>query len=246
MIAFLCFFVLTIVQSSPILESSTAVKQAKLLLFTETIPYFHQSIPFAIAAIEKLGKANGFTVDTSNNSLPFTDRNLRQYSAVVFLSTTGDVLNEEQQNAFVRFIQSGKGYVGIHAAADTEYGWPWYNRLIGGYFMSHPNQQNATLNIVDRTFIATKHLPRQWQRFDEWYSFQSTYWNNVHVLMTIDENSYIGGEHGKYHPMSWYQDFDGGRSFYTQLSHRDESYSDSLFTQHLLGGIQYAMFCRKT
>ena len=225
--------------------STLPVNRSKILLFTETIPYFHQSIPFAIGAIKQLGRNNGFDVDTSNDSASFTNQNLKQYAAVVFLSTTGDVLNTPQQNAFRTFIRSGKGYVGIHAAADTEYGWPWYNRLIGGYFMSHPNQQNATLNVIDQTFIATKHLPKQWKRFDEWYNFQATYWNNVHVLMTIDEESYVGGEHGKFHPMSWYQDFDGGRSFYTQLSHRDESYSDPLFLRHLLGGIQYAMSGRK-
>ncbi|CAF5142023.1 unnamed protein product [Rotaria magnacalcarata] len=110
--------------------------------------------------------------------------------------------------------------------------------------MSHPIQQNATLNVIDRRFIATKHLPKQWKRFDEWYSFQATHWTDVHILITIDEKSYIGGEHGQFHPMSWYHRYDGGRAFYTQLSHREESYADPLFLQHILGGIQYAMFGR--
>ncbi|CAF3520095.1 unnamed protein product [Rotaria sp. Silwood1] len=162
--------------------------------------------------------------------------------SITYVITTGDVLDESQQESFKSFYRSGKGFVGIHAAADTEYAWSWYNGLLGGYFAGHPSRlQNATLNIVDQNFIATKHLPKQWKRFDEWYNFQMTQWNKVNVLITIDEKSYYGGEHGKIHPMSWYQNYDGGRSFYTQLSHQQDSYLDSLFVQHLLGGIQYAM-----
>lgn len=227
-------------------STTTAAPRSRILLFWKTIPYFHMSIPAAIAAIQQLGRQNGFDVDSSNNSNVFTDSNLQRYAAVVFVSTTGDVLNVQEQNAFTRFIQSGKGYVGIHAAADTEYGWSWYNQLIGGYFMNHPNLQNATLEVVDQTFIATRHLPKYWRRFDEWYSFQSTYWRDVKVLITIDEKSYTGGEHGRYHPMSWYQYFDGGRSFYTQLSHQIESFSDPTFTQHILGGILFAIYGRTT
>ena len=216
--------------------------EPKILIFYKTIPYFHETIPTGINAIRKLGEQNGFVVDSTNIATYFTEENLNQYSAVVFLSTTGDVLNGQQQKAFKSYYQKGKGFVGIHGAADTEYGWAWYNKLIGGHFASHPSQlQNATLNIVDQTFITTKHLPKQWKRFDEWYNFQMTHWDKVHILITIDETSYFGGEHGKIHPMSWYQDFDCGRSFYTQLSHQQDSYSDPLFLQHLLGGIQYAM-----
>ncbi|CAF3804880.1 unnamed protein product, partial [Rotaria magnacalcarata] len=208
---------------SSAINTTKAVKQPKLLVFTKIGPYYHESIPFGIAAIEKLGRDNEFLVDATNDSSLFTNNNLKQYSAVVFLSTTGDVLNDQEKNAFVRFIRSDKGFVGIHSAIDTEYGWPWYNKLLGGYFMSHPIQQNATLNVIDRRFIATKHLPKQWKRFDEWYSFQATHWTDVHILITIDEKSYIGGEHGQFHPMSWYHRYDGGRAFYTQLSHREES-----------------------
>ena len=239
-------FVFISVQSAPVVGNKNGTKQEKILVFTKTLAYSHPSIPSGVAGIRMLGKQNGFDVDSTNDSSLFTIDNLKQYSAVVFLSTTGDVLNDQQQNAFIKYIQSGKGFVGIHAAADAEYDWKWYNQLIGAYFMSHPGQQNATLNIVDQTFIATKHLPKQWKRFDEWFNFQSTQWEHCNILITIDETSYIGGEHGKYHPMSWYHDFDGGRSFYTELSHRDESYSDPMYLKHLLGGIQYAMFGIKT
>lgn len=241
-LTFLLLLPLLRAQTTVRVNSTTTVKpRSRILVFTRTIPYSHLSIPAAITCIDRLGRENGFDVDSSNNSNVFTDVNLQKYAAIAFLSTSGDVLNVEQQKAFTRFIQSGKGYVGIHAAAGTEYGWPWYNQLIGGYFMNHPNRQNATLEVIDQTFIATKHLPKYWRRFDEWYNFQSTYWRDVNVLITIDEKSYVGGEHGRYHPMSWYQYFQSGRSFYTQLSHEIDSYSDSTYTQHLLGGILFAM-----
>ncbi|CAF4777103.1 unnamed protein product [Rotaria sp. Silwood1] len=233
----------TAAHTTPVVKREDAsLNQSKILVFIKTIPYFHESIPMGINAIRKLGEQNQFKVHVTNVASYFTIDNLKQYAAVVFLSTTGDVLDESQQESFKSFYRSGKGFVGIHAAADTEYAWSWYNGLLGGYFAGHPSRlQNATLNIVDQNFIATKHLPKQWKRFDEWYNFQMTQWNKVNVLITIDEKSYYGGEHGKIHPMSWYQNYDGGRSFYTQLSHQQDSYLDSLFVQHLLGGIQYAM-----
>jgi uncharacterized protein len=128
----------------------------------------------------------------------------------------------------------------VHSATDTEYDWPWYGNLVGAYFKSHPAQQEATLHVIDRNFIATKHLPAEWKRFDEWYNFK---WMapNLHVLITIDEKSYTGGTMNGYHPMSWYHEYDGGRAFYTELGHTDESYADPLYLKHLLGGIKYAM-----
>jgi type 1 glutamine amidotransferase len=216
-------------------------KEDKVLVFSKTAGYHHESIAAGIKAIEKLGKENHFMVDTSTNSNIFTDANLKQYKAVIFLSTTGTILNDAQKAAFEKYIHNGGGFVGIHAATDTEYDWPWYKRMIGAYFKSHPQQQNANLHVVDKHFIATKNLPETWTRWDEWYNFKNTHWDSVHVLLTIDEKSYHGGENGDYHPMSWYHSFEGGRVFYTALGHTDASYSDPLFLGHLLGGILYAM-----
>jgi type 1 glutamine amidotransferase len=210
-----------------------------VLIFSKTAGFHHNSIAVAIPAIIKLGQENGFSVDTTTNSALFTESNLKQYDAVIFLSTTGDVLNNEQQDAFKKYIESGKGFVGVHAATDTEYDWPWYGDLVGAYFSKHPKQQQATLHVVDRKFIATKHLPETWSRFDEWYNFKYIA-KGLHVLITIDEKSYEGGENGDNHPMSWYHDYDGGRAFYTELGHTEESYSDPLYLKHLLGGIKYA------
>lgn len=218
----------------------SAKKIPRILVFTKTKGYHHASIPAGIAAIQKLGAENSFAVDTTTDASLFTKRNLRKYAAVVFLNTTGDVLNNEQQEAFQKFIHKRKGFVGVHAATDTEYDWPWYNQLVGAYFKSHPKQQEAVLNITDPSNAATAHLPAKWKRFDEWYNFKSIQ-NGLHVLITIDEKSYTGGENGDVHPMAWYHEFDGGRAFYTELGHTEESYQDPLYLGHLLAGIQYAM-----
>lgn len=228
--------------------SNKRSEKPRVLIFSLTKGFHHDAIPEGIAAIQKLGQENNFDVDTTTNPEMFTDSTLEKYSAVIFLSTTGDVLNYRQEAAFERYIQAGGGYVGVHAAADTEYDWGWYGRLVGGYFYDHPgihdtahNVQEGVLEVIDQTNNATKHLPKQWKRTDEFYSFKKFDSANVHVLITIDENTYNGGKRMGYHPMTWFHEFDGGRSFYTALGHTKESYSEPEYLKLLLGGIQYAI-----
>ncbi|MCY7352209.1 MAG: ThuA domain-containing protein, partial [Cytophagaceae bacterium] len=221
----------------------TAPNPPRVLVFSKTKGWVHSSIPFGIAAIQKLGKANSFNVDTTKNAAYFTDDSLRNYQAVIFNCTTGNVLNPEQQAAFERYIQAGGGYVGIHSAADTEYEWPWYAKLMGAHFSSHPSQSNvrkATVDVTDKNHISTSHLPDHWERTDEWYNYR-TFYSGLKVLANLDENTYEGGTNGAEHPIAWYHEFDGGRAFYTGGGHTDESFSEPLFLQHVLGGIQYAM-----
>ncbi len=230
-----------------LLNLHASAKHYSVLVFYKTAGYHHSSIAAGIKAIMLLGNEHNFQVDTTADAAKFTEENLQQYAAVIFLSTTGDVLDDAQQRAFENFIKSGGGFAGIHSATDTEYDWSWYGDLVGAYFADHPDQQEATLNVVNRKTIATKHLPKQWTRKDEWYNFKWMTKDKLHVLITIDESSYNAGpsKMGTYHPMSWYHDFDGGRSFYTELGHTDESYSDPLYLNHLLGGIEYAMGRKK-
>ena len=188
----------------------------------------------------KLGEAHGIGVDTTEDAGVFTEEQLKKYAAVVFLNTTGDVLDAYQQADFERFIQAGGGFVGIHSASDTEYDWPWYNLLVGGYFDSHPKIQTARLIVEDKNHPATQMLPDDWERTDEWYNFKSLN-RDVNVLIRIDEQSYEGGNLGDDHPMAWYHEYDGGRAFYTALGHTEASYEEPLFLEHLLGGIRYAM-----
>ncbi|WP_205503954.1 ThuA domain-containing protein [Rufibacter psychrotolerans] len=211
-----------------------------LLVFYKTAGYYHTSIPTGLAALQRLGKENNFTVDTTRNAAHFTPDSLAKYQAVVFLSTTQDVLNPAQQKVFERYIQGGGGFVGIHSATDTEYDWPWYNQLVGAYFESHPEVQQATIQVVDKAHPATSMLPTHWQRTDEWYNFKSIN-PSVKVLATLDEATYQGGKNGTNHPIAWYHTFDGGRAFYTAGGHTKESYAEPLFLQHLLGGINYVL-----
>jgi glucose/arabinose dehydrogenase/cytochrome c551/c552/type 1 glutamine amidotransferase len=219
----------------------------RVLAFAKTSGYHHQSIPDALAALQQLGAANDFIVDTTTNAALFTEDTLKKYSAVIFVSTTGDVLDQYQEADFERYIQAGGGYVGIHAAADTEYEWGWYGRLAGGYFVDHPgindtfpNVQPGVLRIKDKDHLATKDLPAEWKRTDEWYSYKKQN-PDVKVLFDIDEASYQGGKDTGDHPMSWYHAYDGGRAFYTALGHTKESYTEDLFLKHILGGIKYAI-----
>jgi type 1 glutamine amidotransferase len=221
--------------------------KARVLVFSKTAGYHHESIPDGVAAIQKLGSQNNFEVDTTTNADMFNEDSLQKYAAVVFLSTTGDVLNNYQEADFERFIQAGGGYVGIHAAADTEYDWGWYGRMAGGYFLDHPgindsfpNVQPGVLLVADADHESTKHLPKEWKRTDEFYSYKKLN-KDVKVLLTIDEKSYNGGVKMGNHPMAWYHDYDGGRAFYTASGHTKESYSEEPFLKHLLAGIQYAI-----
>src|SRR6186713_1559208 len=130
-----------------------------ILVFTKTAGFHHASIPVGIEAIRKLGAENNFTVDTTSDAGWFREDTLKKYSAIVFLNTTGNLLNNYQEADFERYIQAGGGYLGVHAATDCEYDWGWYGRMVGGYFLSHPEQQEATLEVVDQTDNSTKHLP---------------------------------------------------------------------------------------
>lgn len=215
----------------------------RILVFSKTKGYFHESIPDGIAAVQKLGGENGFQVDTTKDASKFNADNLKQYKAIIFLSTTLDVLNDEQQEAMEGYIQGGGGFVGVHAAADTEYDWPWYNKLVGAYFKSHPNNPNvrkATINVIDKKHPATEGLPERWERSDEWYNYKDIN-PDLKVLAKLDEKSYEGGENGDNHPIMWYHEYDGGRAFYTGGGHTKESFADPVFMKHLLGGIEYAM-----
>jgi len=216
---------------------------SRVLVFSKTAGFRHSSIGVGLAAIRKLGQENGFAVDATEDAGAFTSKNLGRYRAVVFLNTTGDVLDPAQQDDFERYIQAGGGYAGIHSATDTEYEWPWYGRLAGAWFNGHPNNPNvrtATYRVLDKSHPSTAGFPDTLVREDEFYNFKSID-PTIHVLIEIDEKSYQGGTNGDHHPMSWYHDFDGGRAWYTNMGHTEATFSEPLFLKHLLGGLRYAI-----
>ena len=220
--------------------AETAEPRFTVLVFSKTAGYRHGSISRGIRAIEEIGAAQGFTVDTSEDAARFSDATLARYKVVVFLNTTGDILDSAEKAAFERFIRSGRGFVGIHSASDTEYQWPWYGRLVGAWFANHPQIQRATVHIANPDHPSTKGLPASWERTDEWYNFRANPRGAVQVLVTLDEATYSGGTMGADHPITWCQDIDGGRSWYTAMGHTTESYAEPLFQLHLLGGIESA------
>jgi type 1 glutamine amidotransferase len=221
-------------------QSAEADSTFSVLVFSKTAGFRHDSIPAGIDAVRALGERNRFHMDAGEDASAFTDENLSRYRVVVFLNTTGEVLDPDQRAAFERFIRGGRGFVGIHAASDTGYQWPWYGGLVGTYFQRHPAIQPATLAVVDPSHVSTRHLPISWKRTDEWYDFRHDLDSNITVLIRIDESSYRGGRMGAHHPMAWYHQYDGGRAWYTALGHTIESYREPLMLEHLAGGILWA------
>ena len=216
-------------------------KQIKnVLIFTKTAGYRHKSIEQGVATIRTLGDKHGFKIYHTEEASFINSKTLKQFHTVIFLNTTGDILNNEQQMHFEHYIQAGGGWVGIHSATDTEYDWVWYGQLAGAYFNGHPKIQVADLIVTDQTHTITKNLKNIWSRKDEWYNFKYVN-HNVNILINIDEGSYEGGTNGEYHPISWYHSYDGGRAFYTAMGHTKESYKEKLFLEHILAGIQWTM-----
>jgi type 1 glutamine amidotransferase len=226
--------------TTPATPASAADAPYDVLVFSKTAGFRHDSIAVGTQAIRELGTANNFTVTATEDAAAFTTANLAQYEVVVFLNTTGDALNATQQTAFESYIRSGKGYVGVHAAADTEYDWSFYGNLVGGYFASHPAIQQANIRVENRATAATATLPQTWTRTDEWYNYRTNPRSSARVLANLDESSYSGGGMGADHPISWCKTYEGGRSFYTGLGHTQSTYAESAFRSHLLGGIRYA------
>ncbi len=227
----------------------------RALAFSKTAGFRHSSIDEGHAALDVLAEDNGFQVDHSEDSSLFTEEILASYDTVIFLETTGDVLNEDQQAAFEAYIQGGGGYAGIHSASDTEYDWNWYGHLVGAYFISHPpGTANAAIDVEDQEHPSTAGLPARYERTDEWYNFKSPDFAEVgdddysprgaadiHILATVDESTYDeqdGNTTDDDHPMTWCQRYDGGRSWYTAMGHTEESYTEPNFLAQVLGGLE--------
>ena len=237
-----------------------AQKQFKALLVTTTRGWHHESIHAGVLAIQQLGVKHHFQVDLLEDNFGFNDNTLANYQVVIFLNTTGDIFNEQEQKAMERFIQSGKGFMGIHSASDTEYDWAWYNKLVGRMFVIHPAIQSARLNILDASFPGLEGFANKKQWTDEWYEFGSDKVEGLKTILAVDESSYnpianwaansnrdsvAGKGMGVFHPIAWYHNFDGGRAFYTNLGHLPSDFADPSFLSHVAAGIIYAATGKK-
>lgn len=210
-----------------------------VLVITETKGWVHDSIESGLKLIQNIGNKNNFNVYHSDNSSVITYKNLKEIKTIIFLNTTEEILTDVEQKVMESFIKSGKGFVGVHAAADTEYNWQWYGKLVGAYYRNHPEVMNGKILTINHKI--TNHLDSEWEIEDEWYNFDYVNYD-INILLNLDEDSYIGGEHPDYHPITWYHEYDGGRSFYTGLGHTKEVYEDERFIKLLEKGILYASY----
>ena len=219
-----------------------AAETFRALVFSKTLMYRHASITNGVAMLKKLAAQNQFAVEATEDASAFTPENLARYRVVVFLSTSGDVLNDAQQEAFRNFIETGGGLVAIHAGVAgkvaTEGTWPWYIEMFCTDFANHKAIERATVQVEDRTNASTAHLPAEWSRVDEWYNFNRSPRGQVHVLASLDEKSFHGGTMGGDHPVSWCRRVGRGRLWYTALGHTAASYTEPEFVKHVLGGIE--------
>jgi len=211
-----------------------------ILVFTKANIFVHESRIAGAEAIKNLEVNYPFNVVISEDSLIFSDEKLVDFDVIVFVSTSGNILNESGKRAFKKFIQNGGGFVGIHGASDTEYDWEWFDDLLGTHFDMHPKVQTAIMDVLVNDALSTKHLPVKWEWTDEWYNWRHDLDPKIEVLITVDENTYEGGKHGSFHPISWRQDFEGGRCWYTALGHKSELYNDENYIRHIAGGIEWA------
>lgn len=229
-------------------------KQFKALLVTTTNGWHHEALHYGVVALKELATKNYFDITLFENPNGFTDQYLAQFQVVIFLNTTGNIFDSAQQKTMERFIQSGKGFVGIHSASDTEYDWEWYTKLVGRMFHIHPAIQTAKLNILDASFPGLQGFANNKQWTDEWYEFGPEKIAGLNYILAVDESTYDpkvqwgdkkGIGMGKLHPVSWYHNYDGGRAFYTALGHMPAIYSDAAFLNHLYAGILWAATGKK-
>jgi type 1 glutamine amidotransferase len=216
----------------------------RLLVFSRTTGFRHDSIPAGAAALRELGEKHGFRIDHTEDPAAFTDPGLARYAAVVWLQVSGDVLDDAARAAYERYTRRGGGFAGIHAASTAELGWPFYGDLVGARFRGHPpGRSPAVVRVDDDTCPSTRHLPRTWRLTDEWYSFDDDPRDRVRVLLSVDESSYDPGDlaMGDGHPIAWKAEKHGARAWYSALGHAAETYADPLYRRHLLGGLQWVI-----
>jgi uncharacterized protein len=222
-----------------------------ILVMSKTVGYRHESIPAGLVAIKELAIQNNWKVTATEDSAMFTKTALDTFNVVIFLCTSGNILDEAGENALQQFVESGKGLVTIHSGTDTEYDWKWYNEAIGAHFLGHPPTQKATVIIEDRNNLSTSHFPGStWTTEDEWYSFRRNPRNDVHVLISIDESTYNVDDNKWFkgavqrmgdHPLVWYKKMGKGIVFQSAFGHTNAMFADPLYRKHLEGAILFAL-----
>ena len=229
-------------------HSAAQAQQFNVLLFTKTDGFHHKSINEGVTAIREMAEKHHFSLDWHEDAKVINEKNLEKYDVIFFLLTTGNILNDEQQGAMERFIQSGKGFVGVHSASDTEYDWDWYTKMVGRTFHIHPVIQTAELEVLDRKFPGLERMPDNFWWTDEFYEFGTERIDTLNYILSVDGetfDTYANWDEKEsremdFRPMAWYHEYDGGRAFYTALGHVPATYHDRLFLEHIYGGLFWA------
>jgi type 1 glutamine amidotransferase len=227
-------------------KSSVNWKKVNVLIYTKNGKgYVHKNIPSAVKAIQEMGVQNGFGTEVSDDPAVFNEANLKKYDALIFTSTNNETFDtDEQKVAFMRYVQAGGGFVGIHSVTGSERKWEWFKRLVGGTFVRHAKHQKFKQIIIDKTHPSTASLPENWENLDECY-YVTTINPDIHVVLAHDLTTVDDKEKplwfGNSYPSAWYHEWDGGRQFYTALGHDAVMYDDPVFRKHILGGLQWVV-----
>lgn len=224
--------------------------QFEVLLYTSPDHWHNLTEPVAILELQEMAQRHAFGLTWTTVNSRFNDKALEQFDVIVFLQSTSSTFNEEQLESLKKFIRNGGGFVGIHGTSACRNEGEWFRKLVGRTLVDHPEEQTAVMSVVDKNHPSTMHLPDKWIWTDEWYAYSEPLTENQKVLITLDEKTYdptkTWGDTGRktsmgdYHPIAWYQEYDGGRSFYTTLGHMPSLFKDPWFLQHLYGGIYWA------
>lgn len=211
---------------------------ARVLVFSRTAGFRHDSIPVTIDTLRTLGAQSGLTVDATEDATFFDDATLARYAAVVFAQTTREVLDPTQQAAFERYVANGGGFMGVHAAADSGYTWPWYGDLVGAWFARHPDGLQ-TVRVVFENGSGPAGV-RDWRVTDEIYDYRRNPRPQVRVIASVDPASHPSGGMGDDHPIAWCHTNAGGRAWYTGLGHDAALFADQVFRAHLQRGLLWS------
>jgi uncharacterized protein len=235
---------------------SAQAQQFEVMVYTSPDRWHDPVVPIAMQEFQEMALKHDFELTWTQSAGragvtdPFSDAFLERMDVVVFLNARGYELSPEQRASFKRFINNGGGFVGIHAASANRDQEEWFRRLVGRVLTDHPEEQTAVMRVLDKNFPATMHLPDSWIWTDEWYSYGEELSDGLNYLITVDETTYdpdrTWGDPnrftamGDFHPISWYQEYEGGRSFYTTLGHIPATFKDPWFLGHIYGGIYWA------
>jgi uncharacterized protein len=215
-------------------------KPKSILVFTKTAGFRHGSIPAGVAMMEQITEKLNWSMTHSEDAALFNPDTLKNYGIIVFLCTSGTILNEEEKLSLETFVESGGSFLGIHSASDTEYDWPWYGKMLGAWFSDHPHIQEARLYTSTTPHPSIMGLPSEWFHTDEYYNFRS-FEPDIQRVLFVDGTTFTGGKHSDNHPMSWYKTIGKGKSFYCALGHTNESYEDSVFQLHIENALNWLM-----